>query len=217
MTQKLSSLVFKKTSGNIMFLREFLSSLCDQNLLRYSASKRRWVWDEVGIESLEISDSVVDLMRGKMLRLDDAAQWSLKIAASFGARCDVRLFDLLSRGLGGGPEDTLVEPLATSESIGLVIKDGPTYKFCHDQIQQAAYSLIPEEARSSLHLLIARSLYKAASAEELETSLFVIVDQFNRGAVGIVDAEEKLQVATLNLRAAKKAIASSTFWQHPYI
>ena len=64
MTQKLSSLVFKKTSGNIMFLREFLSSLCDQNPLRYSASKRRWVWDDVGIESLEISDSVVDLMRG---------------------------------------------------------------------------------------------------------------------------------------------------------
>ena len=123
----------------------------------------------------------------------------------------MRLFDLLSRGLGGGPEDTLVEPLSTSESIGLVIKDGPTYKFCHDQIQQAAYSLIPEEARSSLHLLIARSLHKAASAEEMETSLFVIVDQFNRGAVGIVDAEEKLQVATLNLRAAKKAIASSTF------
>lgn len=211
MTQKLSSLVFRKTSGNIMFLREFLSSLCDQNLLRYSASTRRWVWDEAGIESLEISDSVVDLMRGKMLRLDDAAQWSLKIAASFGARCDVRLFDLLSRGLGGGPQDTLAEPLSTSETFGLVIKDGPTYKFCHDQIQQAAYSLIPEEARSSLHLLIARSLHKAASAEEMETSLFVIVDQFNRGAVGIVGSEEKLQVANLNLRAAKKAIATSTF------
>ena len=211
MTQKLSSLVSKKTSGNILFLREFVSSLRDQNLLRYSASKRRWVWDEAGIAALEISDSVVDLMRGKMLRLDEAAQWSLKVAASFGARCDLRLFDLLSRGLGGGPEDTLVEPLSASEAIGLVIKDGTMYKFCHDLIQNAAYSLIPEDKRTLLHLLIARSLHKVASSQELETYLFVVVDQFNRGAVGIVDADEKLQVATLNLRAAKKSIASSTF------
>lgn len=216
LTTKFSTIVHQKTSGNPMFFREFLTSLCDQGLLTYSVCSRRWEWDEDAILTQKLADNVVDLVKEKMLRLDDKAQWSLKILASIGAQCDVSTLRLLGRGLSGnvGPSDNdaLVTPLLISEATGLVFRAGSTYRFAHDNIQQAAYQgLIPVGMRSSLHLLIGRTLHEVASDEELDGIIFLVVDQLNRGSENIINKEERLELAQLNLRAAKKAFGSSSF------
>jgi predicted ATPase len=44
---------------------------------------------------------------------------------------------------------------------GLIIQPESSYKFLHDRIQQAAYSMIPGAQRKEVHLRIGRMLFPA--------------------------------------------------------
>ena len=94
---------------------------------------------------------------------------------------------------------------------GLVVHQDSAYKFLHDRIQQAAYSLIPDEHRADVHLRIGRVLLASMTADELAEHLFDVANHFNRGATLLVDRDEKAQVATIELRAGRKAKASTAY------
>src|SRR5256885_14392871 len=80
-----------------------------------------------------------------------------------------------------------------------------------DRIQQAAYSLIPEAQRAEVHLRIGRALLASMTADELAEHLFDVANHFNRGATLLVDRDEKARVATIELRAGRKAKASTAY------
>ena len=214
LTRPLADAVYTKTSGNCLFAIELLSDLHRQGLLRYSVSSRRWEWDDEAIAALDIQANVVDLMRRKLLRLGATEMWSVKVAACLGAETKASTLDLLSFGLGLTPENGLVALLRRPLEEGLLMKVCSSYRFSHDQIQQAAYSLVSIGDRPSFHLRLGRSLLKAFEAisdGENDHVLFTCVVQLNRGFSEMVGRKEKLEAAHLNLQAAKKSIASSTF------
>ena len=83
--------------------------------------------------------------------------------------------------------------------------------FLHDRVQEAAYSLIAEEARAAVHLRIGRLLAARTPPADLEEKIFEIVNQFNRAPDLVTSAEERDQVAELNLVAGKRAKASTAY------
>src|SRR6476469_3685536 len=83
------------------------------------------------------------------------------------------------------------------------------YKFAHDRIQQAVYSLISEADRQSVHLRVGRLLLQNTSSEELSQTLFDIVNQLNKSR-SLMDRQiERYELARLNLQAGKKAKSSA--------
>jgi predicted ATPase len=92
---------------------------------------------------------------------------------------------------------------------GLVFREDSAYTFLHDRIQQAAYTLIPEEHRAEVHLRIGRVLLASMTPDDLAEHLFDVANQLNRGAARLIDRNEKAQVATIDLRAGRKAKASA--------
>ena len=210
-TRSLADCVSAKTSGNILFMKQFLLSLCDEGLLWYSASARRWYWDTVIIQSKEVTDSVADLITSKMIGLDVRAQDLLKLIACLGFECKVSTLSKLDLFAEKDVmEREILLKILTIEGMLSQVGIG-TYKFPHDKVHQAAYQLTPPLDRSGLHLDIGRQLRrKCLTVAELDGLAFTIVDQFSRGLDLVTDHDEKIEIARLCLMAGKKAMAKSS-------
>ena len=78
-------------------------------------------------------------------------------------------------------------------------------------MQEAAYSLIPENLRAAAHLQIGRLLVAQTPPEKREEAIFEIVNQLNRGAALVTARDEREQLAKLNLIAGERAKASTAY------
>jgi predicted ATPase len=199
-TLPLAELVLDKTGGNPFFVGEFLKTLYVEQLLSFNSSQREWQWDLAQIKVRNITDNVVELMTGKIRRLKSPVQQVLTLAAAMGNQFDLVTLSIVSQQSLEWVKTTLWEALLD----GLVVPLGEKYKFVHDRVQQAAYSLINEEKRQAIHLTIGRLLL-SHHQEDWEDYVFDIANQFNQSISLVLDKAEKLQVAELNFLAANKA------------
>jgi len=145
----LSDILTEKTEGNPYFLLVFLRSLVDRRLLKYSLREKKWIWDEGKIRSEHITDNVLYLLSSKMTSLDEDIQLVLKVISCFGIKCDDRVIEHLSKtSKYTGIEDWINK--AVKEGYLLQGK----FRFVHDKVREAAYSLIPEREKSRVSLLL---------------------------------------------------------------
>jgi predicted ATPase len=155
---------------------------------------------------------VVDLMAGKLKRFSAATQEALKQLACLGNVAEVAILTLVHEALvHGKPEESMHAALWEAVRAGLVFQQESTYKFLHDRIQQAAYSLIPEEQRADVHVRIGRVLLARLTADQLAEHLFDVANQLNRGAARLIERGEKAQMAMIDLRAGRKAKALAAY------
>jgi PAS domain S-box-containing protein len=203
----LTLLVHEKTGGNPFFAIQFITELEEEGLLRFDRVAGTWNWDLDRIRGKRYSGNVVDLMVGKLIRLPKATQESLKQLACLG---DSATFELLRTVYGDSKED-MHERLWEAVRAGLIFRTENSYRFLHDRVQEAAYSLIPRHERAQTHLRIGRILMKSTRRERLEEAIFDIVNQVNRGSDLITDAAEREQAAGLNLIAGKRGKASTAY------
>ena len=224
-TLNFANLVFSKTQGNPFFCREFLQSLYKEKLLYFNYQNKQWQWNLRQIQSINITDNVVDFMAIKLKKLSPNTQELLKIAACRGNQFDLYLLAisadkplrqtaiLLREALVEG----LIFPLNNNHKFleldVALPTDGITieYKFVHDRIQQAAYSLIPSTQKQLLHFKIGKLLLQSISHQEREGKIFDIVNQLNFSISLINNQGQKNELAQLNLMAGKKAKASAAY------
>ncbi|PRX90891.1 hypothetical protein [Paraburkholderia sp. BL25I1N1] len=94
---------------------------------------------------------------------------------------------------------------------GFVMCSDEASRFLHDRVQEAAYSLIPQELRAEAHLRIGMSMASHTSPDKLEEGIFEIVNQLNRGAHLITPIAERERIAQLNLIAGRRAKMSTAY------
>lgn len=214
----LARIVYSKTQGNAFFTTEFLKALHAEGLLRFNPARLEWEWDVAGIEARGFTDNVVALMASRIRLLPDSAQQLLRLAACIGSPFDTATLAIIS---GGHGVPRVLEDLAPAIQQGVIVAIGAAhhrrgtpdgdadqdrFRFQHDRVQQAAYSLILEGERPRVHLDIARQLLDDSLASgHVDDRLFEIVGQYTNGAALLTDAAEKLRVAQLSLQAGLKA------------
>ena len=203
----LAELVQEKTGGNPFFAIQFLIALADEGLLALDSVAAVWAWDTNRIRAKNYTDNIVDLMVRRLKRLSVTTQDALKNLACLGNMAQIGTLSIVYEQ----NEEALHAALWEAVGAGLIVHQGSRYKFLHDRIQQAAYSLFPEEYRATIHLRIGRKLLASMTADGLTEHLFEVANQLNRGSPSIFDPQEKAQVATINLRTGRKAKAAAAY------
>ncbi len=225
-SESLAGLVFHKAGGNPFFTTEFLKSAYEENLLELDPHRGAWRWKQASAGQA-LTEDVAELVVGKIRRMDDQCREILTLAAFLGSHFDL---DTLAVICGRSKRETL-EALRPALKEGLVIplgegwkhvqldvdsSDGAVtadFKFFHDRIQTAAYSLVPEDRRPILHRLMAQALLKRVEEDKSELRIFDIASHLNQAHHLLEHPAERQQSAELNLQAGKKAKASAAYDQ----
>lgn len=227
-TQALSDLLFNKTQGNPFFLTQLLKSLHEKQLIHFDFTENRWLWSLEQIQAVSILDlNVVELVASNIRRLPPETQAVLKLAACIGNTFNLNVLTVVNKKsliitadeLWAALQAGLVLPISkdykmtlavdtTADDLATISNSQLSYRFLHDRVQQAAYSLIPDEEKQATHLEIGRLLLRSICPGE---KLFDLVNQLNIGASLITDTAELEQLAQLNLEAGQRAIASLAY------
>jgi predicted ATPase len=203
----LAQLIHDKTAGNPFFAIQFISALAEEALLTFDHDNARWSWDLNRIHAKGYTDNVVDLMVGKLNRLPIETQEALRQLACLGNTAEIVTLSIVL----GTSEQEVHTALWEALRLELIVRLEDSYRFVHDRVQEAAYSLIPEESRAEAHLRIGRLLTACTPPEKREEAIFEIVNQFNRGTALITSRDEREQLAEFNLIAGKRARASTAY------
>ena len=87
-----------------------------------------------------------------------------------------------------------------------------SFRFLHDRVRQAAYSLLPETERAERHTQVGlRLLEDARATGTLEERAFVILPHLAYAPEKIEPLELRLELADIHLRAGRRAKASGAY------
>ncbi|EAR59994.1 AAA family ATPase [Neptuniibacter caesariensis] len=216
--QELAEICFSKTQGNPFFLNQFLIELYDKQLISFQGDK--WVWTQQDILDCEITDNVIDFMVDKLQRLPPRTLEALKLAACIGNPIPLQI---LASAFKHSVPDT-ADALWPALKEGLLLPtanihqykpEGPVnnsyYRFVHDRVQQAAYSMIPDQELETLHYQIGNVLKESMSIKALGRRLFDVTNHLNQSLSLISTTAEKLELAELNLKTGIRARESAAF------
>jgi diguanylate cyclase (GGDEF)-like protein len=222
--QPLADLVYQKTKGNPFFTTQFLKALHQDGWITFDLAHRYWQCNLSQIRTLVLTDDVVEFMTVQLQKLPAETQTVMKLAACIGAQADLSTLAIISEqsqaevaaALWQALQSGLILPI--TETYKFFQDSGPTtiladrtvpYRFLHDRVQQAAYSLITEAERPVLHLKMGRLLLQEVPEAQREERIFDILGQLNRGVDLIEELDEKIYLAQLNLMAGRKAKLST--------
>jgi PAS domain S-box-containing protein len=203
----LAGLLEEKTTGNPFFVIQFISALFEEGLLIFDHSEGQWCWDLNSIHAKGYTDNVVDLMVEKLNRLPTETQKALQQLACLGNSADFAMLRMVYQDSSEEMHGQLWEAVRT----GLIFRSEESYRFLHDRVQEAAYSLIPQGLRAEAHLRIGMLMASHTSPGKLEEAIFEIANQLNRGSHLITSIAEHERVAELNLIAGRRAKISTAY------
>ena len=232
----LTQMVFAKTKGNPFFTHEFLKALHKDGLIKFDFQLGYWQYELSRIKDLALTDDVVEFMSIQLMKLPKQTQQILKLAACIGNEFDLKTLAIVHEELAVDTASDLWPALLQglvlpqSETYKLVVKNSADpsstvsqrpsthsnhqltkYQFIHDRVQQAAYSLIPETQKQSIHLKIGQLLLRNTPTPEREELIFDLVNQFNIAIPIIYLPGESVDLAKMNLVAGRKALASMAY------
>lgn len=217
--EELSDCIYSKTQGNPFFVKQFLRSLYDFKHLWFEYNLMKWCFNTEEIRKMNITENVIDLLDSKIKMLKPSAIEYLKYGACMGNEFDLKTLVLVNDKNG----ESILNSLKEAVKIGLIydlhnnresdlMKADIKFKFVHDRVQQAVYSIISDDEKCSIHLQLGQLYLKNYAEFNKSEQLFETVRQLNAGSIIITDKFEKVKLAELNLKAGIAAKQSSAYY-----
>ena len=226
LAQPLSKLVNQKTKGNPFFTTQFLKGLYEDQQIIFNQDLGYWECDLSQVRDAALTDDVVEFIAGRLQKLSEETQQVLKLASCIGNQFELEILAVVceesqeevATDIWRALQEGLIIPISEAykffqgdikQTKAQMVTVG--YRFLHDRVQQAAYSLIPEQEKQKTHLHIGRTLLNSIPEKEQTEYIFDIINQLNIGRTLIDETTEQNQFSQLNLIAGKKAKAATAY------
>lgn len=230
--EELANAIYRKTGGNPYFIYELLKQLIKTEMIKFNYDERKWDWEIDKINSVTISDNIIELLISRIKKLPDDSWEVLKIASCIGNNFNL---NLLSRVISKAPRlvslelmqiisEELIVPIGDNYKLAHSMLEGEDneqknylisknihYNFQHDRVQQASYELLSETSKKHIRLKIGKILLKDSSEVELDEKLFDIVNHLNVGYELLESDFEIKSLIQLNYQAGRKAKFSTAY------
>ncbi|MBV9792215.1 MAG: serine/threonine-protein kinase PknK, partial [Chloroflexi bacterium] len=233
-TQALADLIFEKTAGNPFFVNQFFKSLHGDGLIVFDSASGHWTWDLDQINERGMTDNVLTFMAEKIQKYEPETQRILTQAACIGRQFEMELLSvvtgessaIVAAKLWPALREGLIIPIdidysfakpenaeahsthSTTSTSGYI---NVAYRFLHDRVWQAAYSLVDEAEKKQIHFTVGHLLLETLPKERIEERVFDIVNHQNFGIEFITTEEGRIKLAEINLMAARKAKTSTAY------
>lgn len=209
--EQLPALIFEKTRGNAFYVRQFIETIYDKELLYFDHTAVCWRCTPDQIRALEVTENVVDLVAHRLEEMGNKPVEILKTASVIGSEFDLPTLKQLS----GHDEEVhyhLQKPLMEGfvelfESNG----KGQKYRFSHDRIYQVVYEQNTDEERRLLHFQIAGILLEQLSEDQWYDQAFTLASHLNEADELVRDQDLKNTRVKLNRLAGHKAKANNAY------
>ncbi|WP_372369609.1 AAA family ATPase [Candidatus Uabimicrobium sp. HlEnr_7] len=207
----LSSLIFQKTMGNPLFIKQFLQVLYQEKLLYFEKETCTWSWDLSIIEKFEFSSDILDSLCKKTALLPEKYQKLLKICSCLRENFSAEMLgsiiceyeDCITDFINEATQQNYI--VATQNQWNSLFIEH-TYKFTHDLVLQSIYTSIDEKTKAQIHYDIGSYYFK--QQDDLSPSKVAV--NWNYCIPQLKD-EEKKQLTQFNFQAAIKAKNAASY------
>ncbi|MGQ4647953.1 AAA family ATPase [Lyngbya aestuarii] len=228
LAQPLAELVYCKAQGNPFFTVEFLKTLYEDGYLTFNREEHSWQCDIAQVNRLSLTADVVEFMALQLKKLPEKTRTLLQLSACIGNQFDLTTLAIVYEK---SPVETATDLWqALREGLILLNREvykfrqsesgketnseslvGLSYRFLHDRIQQAAYSLIADDQKLSVHRRMGQLLLHNIPPAAREERIFEFIHHLNLSAALITQQAERDALAHLNLTAARKARTATAY------
>lgn len=195
---EISSIIFNKTRGNSLFVKQYIKELQIKNAIYFDSNKLKWFSNLEKIGSMRISDNVFDMLSNQIKDFSSNIQYLLNIASCIGNEFSKEILEKIYND-----KFTFQDTLDSAIQKEWLIYLHTDYKidsvccFSHDRMKEVVYTSINEAEKATIHLKIAQTLY----ADLNKDNLILCVNSFNLALLKI-PKNEISNISNLNLEAA---------------
>ena len=223
---ELTQLVYRKTQGNPFFTHRLMAVLHEEKLVKFDYDSGQWGFDLPQIAQLAANNDIIDFMVSRIKKMLPQTQTILQKAACIGNKFDLETLITITNipqkdctnALWQAMKANFIIPLTDNYKIFLVDNNSNQsmdvkvmFRFTHDRVQQAAYSMISENQKAKMHLEIGRLLKKHEKDINQPRQIIDITNQLNMASELIIDQFERIELATLNFKAGNKAMQATAY------
>ncbi len=225
--QELTEILFNRSSGNPLFVKELLRTIHQNQLARFHEDERIWKWSVETIKAHAFSDNVLDLIVDKINNMPGEVQDLLKVASCAANNIDAPMVanlldideeDALKLIHKTVDQDFLVKDSSHNTEAGTIPLNNngkeraiDEYHLVHDRVRQAAYSLLAPSRKRTIHREIGQLLLLRINSSNAPRMIFEIVSQLNLAAKMDSEAVVDYELAALNMEACRFAHESAAY------
>ncbi|MBK9106368.1 MAG: AAA family ATPase [Saprospiraceae bacterium] len=147
-------ILYQKTGGHPLFSRILIDTLLDDGILRINNGICELADKDTDLHHMQLPDSIHSVIINRIDRLPAKDQLALKVASILGELFSLEFLKAVYPVEKEKHElDEILQRLSTTRILA-IHEDGDEtrYKFEHQIIHQAVYSLVPFELRRRIHL-----------------------------------------------------------------
>lgn len=210
-----SELLLQLTGGNPLFIKESFPLLLEDEVLYFDLGF--WDYDASQLRDFDKSSRTLEFIIKKTENLAANTKEFLGIGAAIGSTFNVTVISAVTEKSTNDIVEAL-NPAIERRMIELVSNNHHSYgrleyRFVHDKMQSAAYSMLSGDKKEWIHFALGKTYSSSLGNAAQERNIYNIVNQFNRSGSYFKTPKEQLDLVKMNLQAGKKAKVSGSFNQ----